>query len=303
MLNLSTNQLNIFLAAAETQNFTRAAQRLQVTQPSVSQHIQTLEEHFGVPLFVRVGRSIELTEAGKVLIPLAREMVYLTVRIEETLASLKGEVLGHLVVGCCTSTGRYILPSLLANFHRQYPQVRTTCQVTTQAKAMQLLEEGKVHLVLASNPPACQDVEFCKFSEEEIRLVVSPDHPWAQRELIESIELLEADFILPQEGSETCLAIHEALAQIDLPMNRLKTLVSLDSLESIAFSIQEGLGIGFLPTLVIKRLVQGKVIAVPVKGLNIHREISIGRNTRRQETAAAKAFWDSVLDQGLQALQ
>ena len=90
MLNLNTNQLNVFLAAAETLNFTKAAQRLQVTQPSVSQQIQALEEHIGQTLFLRTGKTVELTDAGLVLIPLAREMTFLTIHIEETMASFKG---------------------------------------------------------------------------------------------------------------------------------------------------------------------------------------------------------------------
>ncbi|HEX7973550.1 MAG TPA: LysR family transcriptional regulator [Anaerolineales bacterium] len=297
MLNLSTHQLNVFLAATETLNFTRAARRLQVTQPSVSQQIQALEERLGLPLFVRSGRNVELTEAAQVLIPLARELVYLSVQVEETIASLKGDVHGHLIVGCSTSTGRYILPRLLASFHRQHPQIRTTCQVTTPDQALQLLAEGKVHLVLASNPPPCQDIEFCKFTDEEILLVVPMDHPWAHRSRIGLPELLEADFILPEAGSETYTAIREALAEAGMAMDQLRNLVSLGSLESIAFSIQEGLGIGFLPKLVINRLVQGKVAPVQVSGLNIHREVSIGRNTRRQATAAQKAFWGLIQDQ------
>lgn len=296
MLNLSTHQLHVFLVAAETLNFTQAAQRLQMTQPSVSQHIQALEEHFGLQLFVRSGRSIELTDAGMALIPLAREMVYLSIHLEEAMATLKGGVHGHLVVGCSTSTGRYILPKLLADFHRQYPYVRVTCQVISQELALQLLAEGKIHIALASNPPFCQDTAFRKFSKERIILITHPDHPWALRDNIEPFELQNADYILPEEGSEIHAAVGEALAIAGVSIYHFKTLISLGSLEAIALSVQEGLGVGFVPELVVTRLVEDKVIPVKVRGLEITQDVYIGYNTRRPATAAQEAFWQFTVD-------
>ena len=97
---LDVHQLNVFLVSAETLSFTQAAQRLHMTQPSVSQHIQGLEHHFDMQLFLRTGRALELTEAGLALLPLAREAVELSIRIDETMESLKGKVFGHLMVGC-----------------------------------------------------------------------------------------------------------------------------------------------------------------------------------------------------------
>ena len=120
---LDVHQLNVFLAAAEALNFTQAAQRLHMTQPSVSQHIQALERHFDLPLFIRSGRSLELTDAGLALAPLARDAVSLSIRIDETMESLKGDIYGHLIVGCTTTPGKYILPQVLAQFHRKFPQV------------------------------------------------------------------------------------------------------------------------------------------------------------------------------------
>lgn len=123
---LDIHQLYIFLAAAQTVNFTRTAQRLQMTQPCVSQHIQALEKQIDQQLFYRSGRNIELTEAGLTLVPLAREAVALSTRIEETIASQKGEINGHLLVGCEQHQANTSSP-LLAQFHGAHPQVRITC--------------------------------------------------------------------------------------------------------------------------------------------------------------------------------
>jgi DNA-binding transcriptional LysR family regulator len=296
MLNLNTNQLNVFLAAAETLNFTKAALRLQVTQPSVSQQIQALEEHIGQPLFLRTGKTVELTDAGLVLLPLAREMVFLTTHIEETMASFKGEMHGHLIIACSTSTGRYLLPRLLANFHNQFPQVKATCQITSQDRALQLLTERKAHLALVSNHDLLPEIEFHKVIDEKINLIAHPDHPWARHGEISLEQLSEAEFILPAEGSETHSALREALARMGFSIYLLKTIVSLDCLEAIALSVGEGLGVGFVPEMVVARLVNNRVVRVKVHGFDIDREIFIGRNIQRQATAAQNAFWELILD-------
>jgi len=296
MSNLNVHQLNVFLAAAETLNFTRAAEHLEITQPSVSQHIQSLEEHFGLPLFLRAGRNIELTEAGLALIPLVREMVYLSIHIEETMASLKGDIHGHLIVGCSTSAGRYLLPKLLASFHIEYPQVRATCRVTTQAQALKMLQEGKVHLAMASNPPFIADIEFRKITDESIVLISPMEHPWAQREAIELSDLANGKFILPEEGSEIHAAVREAFTNHQFSIYKLDTLVYLGSLEAIALSVQEGLGVGFLPELIVDRLVKDKVKKVSIKNFSLRRGIFVARNLVRPNTGAQDAFWELIVD-------
>jgi DNA-binding transcriptional LysR family regulator len=296
MASLNTHQLHIFLIAAETLNFTQTAQRLQMTQPSVSQHIQALEEHFGQELFMRAGRTIELTDAGAALIPLAREIVYLNNRLEEMMASLKGEVQGHLTVSCSTSTGRYMLPRILANFHRQYPQVRATCQVSRREKAINRLVEGEVHIALVSDPPFIADLTFEKIANERIILIAPITHPWAKQDLIDINEICESDFILPEENNDLYGLIHDKLADAGVSILQLRTLVSLGSLEALAMSVQEGLGVGFLPEIITRRLVNGQVKSVEVAGLNISQEVFIGRNLRRPTTAAQEAFWEMVLE-------
>jgi DNA-binding transcriptional LysR family regulator len=296
MLSLNTHQLHVFLKAAESLNFTQTAQQLQMTQPSVSQHIQALEEHFGQELFTRNGRTIELTEAGVALVPLAREIVYLSTRMEEMMASLKGEIQGHLIVGCSTTTGRYLLPKILATFHHQYPQVRATCQVSTRDQALRRLAEGKIHIALAGNPPFIADIAFEKITTERIILVAPLTHSWAKRRVIDINEICEVDFILPEETNELYALIHDELADAGVSILQLRTLISLGCLEAIALSIQEGLGVGFVPELMIKRLVSGRVAPIEVRGLSIHQDVFIGRNLRRQATAAQEAFWKMVLD-------
>ena len=294
---LNVHQLNVFLAAAETLNFTQAAFGLQMTQPSVSQHIQSLEQHFGTDLFVRSGRGLELTEAGQALIPMAREIVFLSNLIEEKMASLKGDVHGHLMVGCSTTIGRYLLPRLLAEFHKEYPQVRATCHVASQARALKMLFEGQVHLAMTICPEHWKEVEFRKFAVDQILLIAPLNHPWSAQAGISLQDLLDAEFILPDEGTDTHTAVQEALNQRGISLYQLKSLMVLGSSEAIGLSVKEGLGVGFVSKVVVDKLVKGQVKTIPVQGLNIFQDVYIGRSLNRLRTSAQDAFWDFVFEE------
>jgi DNA-binding transcriptional LysR family regulator len=295
---LDVHQLNVFLAAAESLNFTQAAQQLHMTQPSVSQHIQGLERHFDMLLFLRSGRNLELTDAGMALLPLAREAVTLSIRIDETMESLKGNIYGHLIVGCSTTPGKYILPNLLARFHKKYPQVRVTCQVSPQNDALRNLAEGDVHFALFSlDYDSYPDIEAVSFLCDPIVLITPLDHPWAQRGEIEPEELFESDFIMRESASGTFIATREALAKHKISISDLRTLITLGNAEAIALAVQEGIGVGFISHMIIERICRGKVAEVSVRGLDICRQIYIGRNSRRPATGAQTAFWNFLTEE------
>lgn len=291
---LDIHQLNVFLVAAETLNFTQTAQQLHMTQPSVSQHIQNLERHFDMELFIRNGRNIELTDAGMALLPLAREAAALSIRTDELMGSLKGSIYGHLIVCCSTTPGKYILPNLLARFHRKYPQVRVTCQVTSQADALRSLVDGEAHFALFSvdHTQYAADIEATSFICDPIVLISPLDHPWASRGEIDPDELITSDFIMRESTSGTFNAVRDALSKANVSIDDLRILITLGNAEAIALAVQEGIGVGYVSEMVIERLCKGKVAEVRIRGMNICREIYVGHNHRRPATNAQTAFWN-----------
>lgn len=292
---LDIHQLNVFLAAAESLSFTQAAQQLHMTQPSVSQHVQALERRFGTELFLRNGRNLELTDAGLSLIPLAREAVSLSVRIEELMLSMKGEIVGHLMVGCSTTPGKYVLPNLLARFHNSFPEVRVTCHVCSQQDAMQLLLDGGVHFALTSLTESMQaDIEMHKFFSDPIVLIAPLEHPWAAHGQIEIDDLFHSRFIQREDSSGTLNAVRNALSVRGYSIRDLNTLLTLGNSEAITMAVQEGLGVAFVSEMVVDRLSHGKVAKIVVNNLDISRDIFIGRNQRRPATIAQNAFWSFI---------
>lgn len=295
--------MNVFLTAAEMLNFTAAARQLHMTQPSVSQHVQALEQHFRTTLFVRKGRQMVLTDAGEALVPLARRMVDWSVRIDETMESLRGEVYGHLRVGCSTTAGKYVLPTLLTTFMQMHPQVTATCQVTPRKRAVEDLCDGLIHLALASPREFHGPVEFRKFISDPIHLIAPLYHPWANRVEIEPEELLEADFILREEDSGTFDVAAEGLAMAGIPIDQLNKVLILGNSEAIALAVEEGLGVGFVSQIVVTRLVNGRVATVRVRGVDMQQEVCIGRNTSLPGTTAQNEFWDFVTEESNPALR
>ncbi|MBE9525038.1 MAG: LysR family transcriptional regulator [Chloroflexi bacterium] len=292
---LDAHQLNVFLIAAETLNFTQAANKLGMSQPSVSQHIKSLERFFSTPLFIRSPRNLKLSDAGSALIPLAREMVKQSIHIEETMSSLQGEVFGHLIVGCSTTPGKYILPHLLTRFHKEHAKVRITCQVSPQTQAIEMLSEGEVNFALTSLIKEKSGVvEFRKFMRDNITLIVPLDHPWAAQKIIQPKALYEVDFLMREQDSGTFSAVNSALSNIGMQTNALNTLMTLGNSEAIALSVQEGLGVGFVSEIVVTMLGQGRVTPIGIEGLEIYREIYIGHNTKQLRTVAQHAFWEFV---------
>jgi DNA-binding transcriptional LysR family regulator len=276
---LDIHQLHIFLTAAETLSFTRTAQRLHLTQPSVSQHIQALERHFGCQLFVRNGRNLELTEAGLKLASLAQEAVLLSARIESEMASLQKGVVGHLLIGCCTTPGKYILPKLLTSFHDRYPRVQVTCNVLHQREALKLLLEGRLHFTLTSLiEEITPELESVRFICDRLVLIAPLHHPWAESGLRE-------------EGSGSYDAIRKALNEVDISIYDLPTILTLGNSEAVALTVREGLGVGFVSEKILEAFGMDGLAIVNIKGLDIQRDIYISRNKRQPASIPQTTFW------------
>jgi DNA-binding transcriptional LysR family regulator len=298
---LDPHQLNIFVKASETLNFTQTAKLLHLTQPCVSQHIQSLENHFNQPLFLRNGSRLQLTEAGMVLVPIARDMVNYSIRIDEIMASLQGEIFGNINVGCTTTPGKYILPKFLALFHNQFPKVSVTCQVNTQAVAMEMLINGDLHFTLAGFEHIFnKDIENKKFICDRIQLIVSSDHPWAEAGKIQIDDLFSGKFIHRETDSGTFRTVQEALGSQGIDIDQLSALMTLGNSEAIALAVKESLGVGFVSESVIETLGYQGIQVIEIENLDIIREIFFNRNKQYPYSRAQIAFWEFLTNYKLE---
>ncbi|OJX40625.1 MAG: hypothetical protein BGO78_06480 [Chloroflexi bacterium 44-23] len=300
---LDPHQLRVFLAAAETLNFSQAARHLHISQPSVTQHIRNLETHFGMQLFDRSNRKLTLTEAGTTLLPLARDLVLKAVRADDLMDTLKEEVYGHLTIACSTTPGKYILPSLMADFLNRHPKVEATITVTSREVAMQRLNEGSAQIIVSSLFTYHPDIEFHKLMSEPVVLIVPQNHPWAKRQVVSIDELRNVNVILREQTSGTYQVVRDGLARRGFDITELKKVLTLGNSEAIAFSVQEGIGVGFVSKLVAKRVVCEQVAAVEVAGVELTQDIYIGQHRRMASTSAQMAFWKMSTDTNSPAIE
>lgn len=290
---LNFHELQVFLIAAETENFSEAGRRLNLSQPAVSMQIHSLEVQLGMKLFHRSGRHIALTEAGQALAPMARDLLNRVIQIEETMLSMQGTVVGQLKLGCSTTAGKYILTRLLARLHERYPQVQVMCHVTQRMAAFEMLIAGEVQIALSSLREPYKDIEYRPFLTDPIVLIVRPDHRWAHERFIRPSDLLDEPFILREAQSGQLAALKDGLEWHGMSLDQLQTLMVVGNSEAIRLAVQEGIGVAFVSALVAEEGIEaGTLVPVAVEGMNLCETIYLARHTGRPATSAQTAFWE-----------
>lgn len=292
---LDLHQLRVFITAAECLNFSLAARLLHMSQPSVSQNIQQLEATIGKPLFTRIGKRLIISDAGSALLPMARQLVELSLHAESLVGSEEMDLVGELEIGCSTSPGKYVLPVILSEFMKQYPQVRATCHVTPRDYALDMLRAGKVHFAFSSSLDELDEqIEFSRFINDPVRLIVPLSHRWTKVNEITPAELLNEKFIMREETSGTYKVVRNALVSAGMNIHDLKIILTLGNSEAIAVSVTQGLGVGFISNKVFEYMERSKISSVKIQGLEMMQEIFICRHRLQRFGAVQKAFWNFI---------
>ncbi len=296
---LDWHELQVFVVAAELENFSAAAQELNLSQPAVTQRIRALEQRLGVRLFERQGRRVFLSELGAFLLPMAKDLLRRSNRLEEMISSLRGEVVGHLVVGCSTTTGKYLLPPLLARLIERYPGVQATVRVGSRKRVLELLVAHEVNLAFASAVIPHREIRYHKFLTDEVVLIAPVQHPWTQRATIQPEELLQERLILREPQSGTYQAMEQALARHDISVDELQVIMTLGNSEAVILAVEEGIGVGFVPKLAADRCKRlGNIQIVPIKDTHMNYIIWMAENTMQPATAAQIHFLQLLKEEG-----
>jgi DNA-binding transcriptional LysR family regulator len=266
-------RLKVFRAAAEELSFTRAAERLFLTQPAVTMQIKHLEDELHLRLFDRTGQRIALTAAGQLLLNYAGRIAELCEEAEHELATLRGETAGRLALAASTTIAQYLLPALAGAFIREHPSVDLEIMSANTAGAVAALIDGRVRLALIEGPPGRADVKTEAFLEDRLPLIVPPGHEWAEAGSIDAAKLESARLILRERGSGTREVVERALRKAGIPFKKLRVVMELDSTEAVKSAIRAGLGVGFVSEWALSReRALGLFKEIPVRNLDIQRE-------------------------------
>jgi DNA-binding transcriptional LysR family regulator len=281
MPSLDNFRLVVFRAVASHCSFRKAAEELYLTQPAVSLQIKALEQDIGVQLFDRTGTRILLSPAGELLLRYAQQSHTLLARAEQEIAALTGTHAGHLALGASTTIAQYVLPRLLGDFARLHPRVHLTLISGNTDHIVRALLDRTIALGLIEGPARTRDLKTQPFLSDELVLLVSAAHEWAELPSIPAADLATAPFLMREHGSGTRRILELALTRHGIKPKSLRILMELDSTEAIKSAVEAGLGIGFVSRwAVAKDLRLNKAFKiVDVHGLRIHRNFLLATPT------------------------
>ncbi|MFL6537015.1 MAG: LysR family transcriptional regulator [Chthoniobacterales bacterium] len=284
---MEIHQLRYFVAVAEEESFSRAAEREHVSQPSLSQQILKLEAELNQQLFDRLPRSVVLTEAGRCLLDYARQILTGIAEARRCVAALEQDVAGGLAVGAIPSVALYVLPNLIQCFQERYPKVTFELFEDTTDKLAQGLEDGTLDLVLASSgdePPA---LERHSLGEEPLLMLLPEKHRLARRKSIKWSDLASEKFLLLHERHSLARKVRQLLVE-----NHLNPEVVLQGaqLVTIASMVAAGMGVTVVPGMMAATEFIRGCVAVPFAPPAPTRELTLLRNPLRFESKAAAAF-------------
>ncbi|MBG0742865.1 MAG: LysR family transcriptional regulator [Cylindrospermopsis raciborskii KL1] len=242
MNQATMHQLKVFEAAARHGSFTRAAEELFLTQPTVSMQIKQLTKSVGLPLFEQVGKRLFLTEAGRELFATCREIFNVISQFEITVADLKGLRQGSLRLAVIT-TAKYIIPRLLGPFCELYPGIDVSLQVTNHEGILERMTANLDDLYIMSQLPEHLDIQFQPFLENPLMVFAPVNHPLSTETNISLERLAQEPFIMREPGSGTRRAIQSLLEENGI---KVKVKLELGSNEAIKQAIAGGLGISVL---------------------------------------------------------
>jgi DNA-binding transcriptional LysR family regulator len=285
-------QLEAFVQVANQRSFSRAAEALFLTQPSVTARIQALERDLGERLFERSGRGVRLTEVGACFLPHAERVLQVLHAGREAIDSLRNLQSGTLILAAATTVSTYILPGLLKTFRSRFPRVEVSVRTGNSEQVLQMLlaDEAQVGLVRAVYH---QDIETKGLVEDELVLVCNSEHEFAGSDGITVEQLGDQPFIFFDRMS-SYYALAQGLFRQRGVVPRIH--MELDSMEATKRMVEEGLGIALLPRISVERELQaGTLAAVDILGMpNPTRQIALITRRARPLGPVAQSFVDIV---------
>ena len=289
MKNATLHQLRVFVVAAKHLSFTKAAEELFLTQPTVSMQMKQLTKAVGLPLFEQIGKRLYLTQAGEILYESCQRIFSELGEFESAIANMKGLKQGQLNLSA-VSTTKYFLPRIIGPFCQKYPGVELSLRFTNHERILQYLTDNQDDFYILSQLPSTVDVTAHRILENPLVAIAPAHHPLAKETKIPFERLAEEPFIMREPGSGTRQALEELFHKQDL---ELKVRLELGSNEAIKQAILGGLGISVLSqhTLTLEKDT-GLFAILDVEHLPIERHWYAIYPAGKQPSVVARTFLD-----------
>ena len=280
-------------AVIEKGSFSKAARDLGVTQPAVSQRIRRLEADYGTQLIHRQGGAVIATPAGSVVYEYATKIVALFEKSQSGATEAGTSVTGPLTVAASTGVGEDFLPHVLVAFRSRFPDVRVDMQVGDSTEILTRLLRERLDLGFVGSTQRDRHLQFEHFMEDQLVLVVSPQHPIAQRKRISQEQFLELPLILQQAGSGATSALHRSLSEHGLQLKDLTIIGEAGLQESTKAMVRSGVAGTIISRLgALRDLEEQRLVEIAIEGLDLKHEFYIAYSRDWPLSQAARTFID-----------
>jgi DNA-binding transcriptional LysR family regulator len=298
MLPFTLQQLRILKAIATEKNFTRAAELLYLSQPSLSKQIKTLEKNLDVLLINRENNKISLTENGKVFLEYSERILALCEESCRALIDLKNGERGNLTVGASQTIGTYLMPRVLALFAQNYPQIDLKVQVNSTRIIAKNVRNREIDIAVVGGEipdELKKNLTVENFVEDEFSLIISKSHPFATKRIITKEDLYHLNFITLNSNSTIRKFIDNILTQNQIETRQLKIIMQLNSIEGIKTAVSLGLGAAFVSSSAIEKEIELKTIEIlKIENIRITRMLSIITNSEYYKAKAFDFFYNEL---------
>lgn len=283
----TVQQMRLFDAVARHGSITAAAKNVNLTQPTVSMQVKSLEDKIGAPLTEQTGRAIRLTREGEEVAAASRDVLARLSDMQNALEDMQREIEGPLSVGV-VSTAKYFLPQLLGEFKQRYPRIDPRLQITNREKLLQRMSHNEDDLYIMGRPPEEGDLVANPFLENVIVFVARRDHPLVGVSSIPLSRMVEEDIIGREPGSGTRLAVEKLCDEASV---KLRPHMEFDDAEAIKQGVISNLGVAYLSLHMLRlELAAGELAVLDVEGFPLRRRWFAVHHGGRRMSNAATAF-------------
>ncbi|VAX20790.1 Transcriptional regulator, LysR family [hydrothermal vent metagenome] len=270
---VTIHQLDLFLEAAKLKNFSRAADKMAITQPAFSAQIMKLETILGMPLFERIGRRVELTQAGAVFEEYARRTIATLKEGKDVIDDMSRNVIGTLRIGASSTIANYVLPAYLGRFKKANPVCAIEMLVGNTNQVEEALLRNDIDMGLVEGPLQHKEVKVYLFKKDELVVIFSPSHRWSGKKKITIDQLRKEPLIIREKGSGTRKVFMDFANEANKPWN---IAMELGNTEAIKKSAQANLGVAVLSASAVDHEIKDKSLHIArIEGYKFDRKLNV----------------------------
>ena len=292
---MDDHRLKAFCLVVEMQSFSKAAEAKFITQSAMSHLIKNLEDELGVRLFIRKGKSVVRTPAGRIMYKHAKRILSAYSVMECDMHNLVGKIKGVLSIGASPTAATYLLPQVFYDFSRTYPEVCLNLSVSNTESVMSELYDGKIELGIIEGSGKKWNINAQEIADDEIVLIASDDNPLIKKKSVNQHDLVSQPFIMPEAGSGTREIIDEFLRMMKIDLQKVKIIMNLGDPELLLEMVQAGLGISFVSKwTILKKMKEETIKILTIPGKRLYRKIYLISVDEESLTMVARTFRNFV---------